>query len=257
MKHKMFKLGVMAAAFTVMGVQGIRSDAGWTEDSQGWHYTEDSSGKSAAGWEKIEDSWYFFNQNGILQTGWFQDGRSWYYSDSDGRWIEGYKDASGSQTGSGPSDSRHTREYEDKEYAIYLKSGNREVVTGYFVEDMEEEAFQLLNEYRKQNGLNELKQNEQLDKNALIRGYEISHSFRHNRPDRTSVLDMEGVYGENIAYGYPTAKELMDAWIASPSHNDNMLKAAYKTGAIKIFAKREFYSEGFYYVYYAVQLFGI
>lgn len=278
MRHKRLKIGIIAAAaLTMTAIPEIQSEAAWSQDNQGWHYSDDSNGKYSVGWEKIQNSWYYFNENGVMQTGWvnlngawyffnglgamqtgwFQENQAWYYSNSDGKWIEGYTENQPNQSGNGTSGTQHFTEYENKEYTIYLNSGNREVVTGYFAERMEEDAYNLLNAYRKEHGLNELKRSQVLDKSGEIRGYEIAHFFRHNRPNRTSVLDMEGVYGENIAYGYDTAEALMSAWIASPSHNENMLKVHYNTVCIKIFAKQESYSEGIYYTYYAVQLFGI
>ena len=35
--------------------------------------------------------------------------------------------------------------------------------------------------------------------------------------------------GENIAWGYPTAQEVMDAWMASPGHRANILNCAMRS----------------------------
>ncbi|BCJ43140.1 hypothetical protein GCM10010168_01180 [Actinoplanes ianthinogenes] len=43
--------------------------------------------------------------------------------------------------------------------------------------------------------------------------------------------------GENIAWGYPTAREVMDAWMASPGHRANILNCGAKSiGAAIVYA---------------------
>ena len=45
--------------------------------------------------------------------------------------------------------------------------------------------------------------------------------------------------GENIAMGYTTAADVVEAWMASPSHRDNLLSERYTTMGIG-------YAEGYW-----------
>ncbi len=54
--------------------------------------------------------------------------------------------------------------------------------------------------------------------------------FDHTNPDGMDAadrIDLAGypwrAWGENIAFGYSTAAEVMDGWMNSPSHRDNIL----------------------------------
>ena len=35
----------------------------------------------AAGWLELEDGWYYFAEDGKMETGWLQLGNTWYYLD--------------------------------------------------------------------------------------------------------------------------------------------------------------------------------
>ena len=45
----------------------------WVTDETGEHYLT-SDGSAAVGWKQIDSSWYFFDEQGALQTGWIDDG---------------------------------------------------------------------------------------------------------------------------------------------------------------------------------------
>lgn len=58
---------------------------------------EDSNGKTVKGWYNDNGTWYYLNDEGIMQTGWVQDkdGR-WYYLNDDGSMKTGwFKDTDG------------------------------------------------------------------------------------------------------------------------------------------------------------------
>jgi hypothetical protein len=50
----------------------------------------DKPAEYAKGWIEIFGKWYFFNDNGILQTGWIQDGNRKYYANSEGMMQTGW-----------------------------------------------------------------------------------------------------------------------------------------------------------------------
>ena len=59
----------------------------WKQGSDGrWWYEHneaDENGKkyTTNNWEKINDKWYYFDEEGWMKTGWLQDGDKWYYLD--------------------------------------------------------------------------------------------------------------------------------------------------------------------------------
>ena len=67
----------------------ITSLAAWNKDANGnWKYT--TADGYVKGWKTINGSWYFFDQNGVMQIGWYdEDGKS-YYLDDDGRMKTGW-----------------------------------------------------------------------------------------------------------------------------------------------------------------------
>ena len=111
----------------------------------------------------------------------------------------------------------------------------------YFDGDASDEAWEVLrltnNEREKQN-LPLLTLAQGLTKAAQIRSGEIaelggeSALTNHNRPDGTpyyTVLDDKYFkYGENLDAGATAAKWVMDDWIKSESHYDNIVRSDYK-----------------------------
>ncbi|WP_096440140.1 CAP domain-containing protein [Alteribacter populi] len=100
----------------------------------------------------------------------------------------------------------------------------------------EQEVVQLTNAEREQHGLSPLEIDEQVadvarDKSADMRdqGY-----FSHNSPTHGSPFDMLRSYGvdynaagENIAAGQRTPEEVVDAWMNSQGHRENILSDNY------------------------------
>ncbi len=101
--------------------------------------------------------------------------------------------------------------------------------SGNFSEYVKEVA-ELVNMYRQQNGLGKLTLDAKLSQVAQIRAVETVTLFSHTRPngkDCFSVLDENGVSysgaGENIAMGQPTPESVVDAWMNSQGHRENIL----------------------------------
>lgn len=66
---------------------------GWaTKDGGRCYYTTDE-GDLATGWKKIDNTWYYFNKDGIMQTGWLND-NGWYYL-KDGKAVTGWEKVDG------------------------------------------------------------------------------------------------------------------------------------------------------------------
>ncbi len=123
--------------------------------------------------------------------------------------------------------------------------------------DYARKCFDLINEKRKANGVDELEWNDTIAEACDTRAQELAERFSHLRPDGTicfTAFDEVGLdtpaEGENIACGQATPKLAVNAWMKSKGHRENILKEGYTDSAI-----------GFYYdedknEYYWVQMFG-
>ena len=88
----------------------------------------------------------------------------------------------------------------------------------------------LINEDRAEAGLSPLTLDPALCSVAQLRAGECVTEFGHTRPNgtpyKTAVSDAGISYshvGENLASGQSTAKEVMESWMGSGSHRDNIL----------------------------------
>lgn len=117
------------------------------------------------------------------------------------------------------------------------------------------EIFALTNQERNTNNLNLLQYNEEIQTAADIRAEEISKQFSHTRPNGSSchsVLDNVDyfVVGENIIMAdipVASAKQLMNAWMNSQGHRENILLANYTSMAVGVYITND--------TVYAVQIF--
>ena len=93
------------------------------------------------------------------------------------------------------------------------------------------EVYTLVNDYRTANGLPALTIDTKLQPASEIRAAEAAQVWSHTRPDGSEwwTSDPENLFGENLGNGYANAKELVDHWVASPTHNANLLGAKYST----------------------------
>ena len=61
---------------------------GWKLEPNGWKYYKDARPLKA--WQKINEHWYFFNEDGSLKTGWYLGAdQNWYFLDSSKNANEG------------------------------------------------------------------------------------------------------------------------------------------------------------------------
>lgn len=94
-----------------------------------------------------------------------------------------------------------------------------------------------VNKQRAAKGLKALKMDGSLLQSAMFRATELTVKFSHERPNGTSCKTANAkMSGENIAYGYATPNEVMEGWMNSKGHRDNILTANYQSigiGCIK------------------------
>lgn len=115
-----------------------------------------------------------------------------------------------------------------------VKSGQ---VLGYAANIAPSEVERLTNKERADNGLSPVTDNPVLDAAALAKGKDMLAKgyWAHVAPDGTQpwAFFVKAGYdykyaGENLARDFPDASSAVNAWMASPSHRENMLSPNYK-----------------------------
>ncbi len=98
------------------------------------------------------------------------------------------------------------------------------------------ELLSITNEYRKENGLAELRLDSDLSQAASYKASDMfsKNYWAHIAPDGVTpwsfILNSGYEYlyaGENLARGYSTAPDVVKAWMESPTHRANMLSKDY------------------------------
>ena len=95
-----------------------------------------------------------------------------------------------------------------------------------------QEVLELVNYERAKEHLKPLKLSSSLNHCAQIRAKEITKKFAHTRPSGYSCFTVipkpYRMVGENIAAGQRSAKEVVQAWMDSPSHRENIMNPKFK-----------------------------
>ena len=70
-----------------------------------------------------------------------------------------------------------------------------------------------------------------------VRAEECSEKFSHTRPNGKQWYTVNSKIqgGENLAFGFDTAEEAVEAWMNSPTHRDNILYDEFTKVAISIY----------------------
>lgn len=119
-----------------------------------------------------------------------------------------------------------------KEESIKMQIEQEEV----FLSEEEQEVLNLINQYRLENGLKELKPFSKLQEVSKIKAEDLVNNkyFSHTSPNLGTPFEMlksngidYKIAGENLA-GNITAKRAVEAWINSPSHKDNIMEEKYE-----------------------------
>lgn len=113
------------------------------------------------------------------------------------------------------------------------------------------EASNLINDIREENGLETLDWDINLETVADVRANEISDVFSHTRPNGKawSTVNSKIQGGENLAFGYDTPEEVVEAWMDSESHKENILYPDFEKCAIAIYEDNDilYWTEQFSY----------
>jgi len=110
-------------------------------------------------------------------------------------------------------------------------------ILGYAAQISPSEVIRLTNEKRAQSGLSPLVENPVLSRAALAKGADMLNNdyWAHVSPEGTQPWSffVSAGYGyrfagENLARDFSNASSAVDAWMASPTHKDNIMSANYK-----------------------------
>lgn len=122
------------------------------------------------------------------------------------------------------------------------------------VSSYEAEVIRLVNEIRKQNGLQPLTANWELSRVARYKSQDMvdKRYFSHTSPTYGTPFQMIKAFGlsyrtagENIAYGYATPKAVVDGWMNSSGHRANILNASYKQIGVGYVAQGNYWTQMF------------
>ena len=116
--------------------------------------------------------------------------------------------------------------------------------SGSYSSDMAYAILDLVNAQRAAAGLPGVTWNDTLADSARIRSSEIVVKWSHTRPDGsawyTAGSQME--MGENLAFGQTTTQQVIDEWMASPGHAENILRSTFTQMGVSCY-----YCNGTYY----------
>lgn len=114
------------------------------------------------------------------------------------------------------------------------------------------DVLELVNEERAKKGQKALVMDEEMLETAMKRAAETNIYFSHTRPDGSVCFEVFPqdlwAYGENIAAGQPTPEDVMDSWMNSQGHRENILSSDYNVIGIGCYQAGD--------VLYWVQVFG-
>jgi uncharacterized YkwD family protein/spore coat assembly protein SafA len=118
----------------------------------------------------------------------------------------------------------------------------------------EQQVIKLTNQKRAENGLAPLKYNWELARVARFKAQDMSDKnyFSHTSPTYGGpdkmIRDFGISYrsmGENIAMGYATPEQVVNAWMNSPGHRANILNASFTEIGVGYVADGNYWSQMF------------
>lgn len=96
------------------------------------------------------------------------------------------------------------------------------------------EAVKVTNNKRVQHDLVRLRRSDCLKQFAVRQARRMANQTRMFHQDLSPILSRcrLSMVGENVAYGYPTGRAVVRAWMRSPGHRANILQRRYRIVAI-------------------------
>lgn len=120
--------------------------------------------------------------------------------------------------------------------------------------DFENEVIRQINQIRRNYGLSELKTNWQLSRVARYKSQDMHDKgyFSHTSPTYGSPFDMMKSFnisyrsaGENIAMGYTTPTAVVNAWMNSTGHRQNILNSNFTEIGVGYVADGHYWTQMF------------
>ena len=129
------------------------------------------------------------------------------------------------------------------QFVIFILPKTGLKVLGYAANIAPAEVIRQINEKRLSQGLNPLNENPTLSQAALAKGADMLNKdyWAHVSPDGvqpwaffTNVGYSYHYAGENLARDFSNPSAAVEAWMASPSHKENILSAKYKETGVAV-----------------------
>ena len=118
--------------------------------------------------------------------------------------------------------------FNENEYELQLSHEEEKKLLQIDNVELSEKILEVINIYRKTKNLKPLVSNINAKKcalkhsNYMAENGEMNHYNFKDRSKTLIILENAEKTGENVAFGYNTAKDLVKAWINSPSHKANI-----------------------------------
>lgn len=208
---------------------------GWFFDGTNWFYMDPFGRMLAETWEAILGKRYYFDGSGYMAAGFYNIGEARYYFEKDGSLVrQNFK--KGDQYYEVDSDGMITNITDEPDGSAfsYLGGSLGSVLRDDLNDGEAERVTELVNKERRSAGVGSVTLDDELSAAAQIRAEELVEFFSHDRPDGSSgftVLTDQGITytscGENIASGQSTAKQVMNDWMSSAGHKNNILRKSF------------------------------
>lgn len=91
MKKEFIKklIRVVGLTLIIENINYVPASAEWIEVSKNsWNWLENNA--KTYGWKEIDMKWYYFGEDGVMETGWQKINEQWYHFDSDGAMSTGW-----------------------------------------------------------------------------------------------------------------------------------------------------------------------
>ena len=141
----------------------------------------------------------------------------------------------------GSSNSTSKTDSDSTNNADTEQNSTAQTSSGSFDRAKAEEEFALVNQKRSENGVAPLTWDEGMYELACTRAQECVQNFSHTRPDGTVVWETYS-YGENLAKNYKSTTNLINGWMNSDGHRENLLRSDYTKGVMACYL-----CDGIYY----------
>ncbi|MCR5702637.1 MAG: CAP domain-containing protein [Lachnospiraceae bacterium] len=113
---------------------------------------------------------------------------------------------------------------------VNVKAANNKEITGKVRYDYAFKVLELVNKERASAGVPSVEMDASLLETAMARAAETTVSFDHTRPNGESCFSLnKKMFGENIAWGQRNPTAVMNAWMNSQGHKENILDKSYNS----------------------------